>query len=323
MISLNSVNLTIEQKIIANIQGAKKTVANPDIIKKILDLLSKVIEGANYASGKVYYPDLARSMKGGVEIINFFNLFKTAVYWINPLDEKNIDKAHLQKTLDQTLQNYLGFLSEKDYQNLSNQLMKEVLQDSIYLNQKQMLRAFEKSLIAHGYKSNAQVIVRNLVIIQKSRPKLEVLSKVCFTVSNSLSTILVLKKWGVLDVGELLQLGKIAAELGKHSKVFFFIAQVGLKPIIGVVGCVGDSIVFVNSIHNLIKAQSAMTHAHTQEMQTKARLARTQAIWDIATAGLNLTSSALPLLLAVNPPIVIGLSIIAKGTGLVAVFLKP
>ncbi|WP_068467019.1 hypothetical protein [Candidatus Protochlamydia phocaeensis] len=322
---ISSINSMVDQSTNVAFQIASKTISNPSAGKKALQLASKGIALLDYAYNKTHCPELVRSMKGGIELIEFYGLFKTVVYWINPLTKANIDEKRLRASLNAALKTHLSTVTEDRRQTIATNVFNDVLKGSEnYLNESDVRKAFQKSLRNHWCTAGqAEQIANQLKVTQKPRPTLQVLSAVCFTITDTAGAIMTLKKWGVISESMLAEAGKIAAQIGGQTRVFAFVAQFGVEQVLGVVVCAGQVFSLGDAAYRLVQAQLDINRGGTEDALKKARLVRTRAIWDLVTTGLDLTATAVPLLVVVNPPVVIGLSLVAKGTGLVAIFLKP
>ena len=315
---------TISSTINQGVTGATHTVhriaTNPSAVKKVLQIAIKI-----FAAVDLYYQQvntkrgLTDAMKGTTDFIDFYGSFKNIMFWINPFSKETLDKEALLESLTVSLSaSHRNAKQIKKQENVAKAVYTDVMAAQVYHSKGEVREAIIISLInKHHYSTqSAHQIAEFIIIKQKSRPITQLLSTACFTVTDLTGNLLTLKKWGILD------LSHVAAQVGSKSRVFLFVFNLGVDTALGTVAaaglilCVGDA--SYRLIINAMKHYQAANPTEKAEAYKQLR----NAILDLLSSSADLAATAAPLLFALNPPAIIALAIIAKGTGLICILVR-
>jgi hypothetical protein len=297
-----------------------KIATNLSAIKKLLQVAIK-----GFAANDLYHHNalldrpITQSMKQAVDWIGFYGTYKNLMFWINPPSNQTLDKEALIQSIASN-----SFLVTVDAGELDARktwaegIVKSAMQASDFNSKGEVREAIIRSLeTVGGYNSaQAQMLAGYAKIQQKSRPLTLLFSTACFTVLDLTDNILVLKKWGLLD------LSGIAAKIGSQSKIFYFVLNIGAEKFFGVVSSaalivlVGDA-----SYRAIINGLKHMQEADPKEKEEAYKKFR-EALIQLISGGADLINSAAPLLFTLNPPVVVALAIFAKGSGLICILIK-
>ena len=111
------------------------------------------------------------------------------------------------------------------------------------------------------------------------------------------------------NVLKLIDYAKKAQAIGDKIPVFQPILQASSKTVLRSIASGGLGIRFGESIYNLVKAES--------------RQARIKRAWETGISGLSFGATAIPLIFAVSPPVVLALGLASQGIGLLSIYFKP
>ena len=298
-------------------QKAHQIATNPSAVKKTFQIAGKLFATVDLSYGnEVLKRPITEAMKGTIDSIEFYGSFKNIMFWINPFSKESLDQTILLDSLKSSLS-----ASYKE-QKLAKGVFRNVMAEKDFNSKGEVLESIRVILENHGYTSpQAQQIAERVFIQQKSRPTLVVLSMVCFTVADLGSNLMTLKKWGILD------LSKLAAQIGGQSRIFLFVFKLGAETVLGTVASVAlifaasdaSYRIYVNTRkYYHAKANSILALGEKEEAYKGLR----NATLDLISSGIDLVSVAAPLLFTLNPPAVVALAIIAKGTGLICILVR-
>lgn len=298
-----------------------KIAKNPSAVKKIFQVATKafaLIDITYRGLDKPQDRKLTDAMKGTVDVIDFYGTFKNAMFWINPFSKETLDREALADSLRSTL--CAPIINTKQHalqEQRSAKIVQEVLKREEFFSKSEVREALVQSLQKSGYKSKAaHELADKIVIRQKARPITLLFSMVCFTTVDFIGNVLTLRKWGVID---LTKLGAIAAKIGSESRVFMFVINLGVETALGTIASAGLIVVVGEaSVRAILQAIKIYQSKEPKELEAAYKELR-KAITDIIAGTVDLAATALPLLFALNPPVVLGLAIFAKGTGLIII----
>lgn len=295
----------------------KEIVKNPSAVKKVLQLAGKIFAAFDlYFVGHVKPREITNVMKGTTQLIEFYGSYKNIMYWINPFSKDSLDQETLKKSLEEALCAYQkGSPAEKRSSGLVDTIFTEVLAKEAYYSYGEVLNVIQTSLIGQGYQENQiQSITSRVIIQQKSRPLIQLISSAIFTLTDLGDNLLTLKKWNVLD------LSHIAASIGSKSRVFAFIAKRGVDTVLGVGSAAGLVLVVGETAYRTVK--QGMNYYSSDDKTKQAYQDLRKTLLDLLSSSLDLAATAAPLLMTLNPPVLVAMAIVSKATGLVCMLAR-
>lgn len=323
---IGSLKAVVDYGVVSVSNVVNKIVTNPSAVKKTGQLVSVIIEGVNYRQGGDHLPDLVRNIRGTNEIIDLYSTFKNVIFWMNPFETQKIDKQKFVETLAKGLSkgNQKSKLSSEKNNALKNKkalaLFNKVMEKGSSVTNPQILsQILEQTLIESKYHSTkAKEIAYKTTICLKSRTFLKILKGVCDSISGTGYNLITLEKWKLID------LNKIVKEIGTQFPKFTEIAsRLSFRTFLGTVSCIGSGLGGMEAVGAFFKARRIIYDVkQTPEAIQTAYRARTHALWDIATSGIDLISTTLPMVKVLSYPTLMGLALVAKTAGLLSIIFK-
>lgn len=297
----------------------KKITGRPSAVKKVLQLARKIFEAIDLStSGQIHRRDITEAMKGTTDLIDFLGSYHNVMYWVNLFSKDSLDKETLEKSIHSSLcASHRNKKDLKEQNKIANEVFYEVMAQESYHSRGEVLVAIQMSLERHGYSADkAQQIAERVIIQQQPRSIVQMVFMACFTVADLGGNIMTLKKWHVLDLAPL------AASIGSQSRVFMFVVKLGVDTTLGTIASAGLVLVVgeatYRSIQLAIKHYYAVETTEKEQAYQQLRLA----LLDLLAGTTDLVATAAPLLFALNPPVVVALAIVAKGTGIVCILIR-
>ena len=305
-----------------------KAATNPSLVKKIFQVGTKalaLIDITYHGLEKPLARPVTDAMKGTVDLIDFYGSYKNIEFWRYRFSKETLDKEALSDSIRSTL--CAPIINSKQHaqqEQRATKIVQEVLTTAEFYSKSEVRQALVQSLQKSGYKSKAaQEIADKIVIKQKSRPITLLFSMVCFTSVDLIGNVLTLQKWGLADLSKL---GALASKIGSQSRVFMFVINLGVETAMGTVASAALIVTFSEATYRMIISAIKIYQnrvltdpKHKEEAYEQLR----KALLDMLSSGVDLVSTAAPLLFALNPPVVLGLAIFAKGTGaIIIIFFK-
>ena len=180
-----------------------------------------------------------------------------------------------------------------------------------------MRNALVQSLTKNGYKpSAAEEIAGNIEIRQKARPLTLLFSKVCLTTVDFAGNVLTLQKWGLADLSHL------TAKIGSQSRVFLFVIDLGAETALGTIASAALIVTFSEAAYRAVLHAFKMYRSSDPTRREEAYQELQKALLDMLSNGTDLAYTAAPLLFTLNPPAVVALAIVAKGTALICILVE-
>ena len=306
-------------------QKAHQIATNPSAVKKTFQIVGKLFATVDLSYGnEVLKRPITEAMKGTTDSIEFYGSFKNIMFWINPFSKESLDQTILLDSLKSSLSaSHTDPIEIKKQQKRAKGVFRDVMVEKDFNSKGEVLESIRGSLENHGYTSpKAQQIAERVFIQQKSRPALVVLSMVCFTVADLGSNLMTLKKWGILD------LSKLAAQIGGQSRIFLFVFKLGAETVLGTVASVALIFAASDASYRIYVNTRKYYYAKANPIlalpgeKEEAYKGLRNATLDLISSGVDLVSAATPLLFTLNPPVVVALAIIAKGTGLICILVR-
>lgn len=296
-----------------------KIMTNPSAFKKALQFSTRVYAACDLLLATQLAPSpLANVMKGTVEIIDFYSTYKNMKFWLNLFSKESLDEKALKKSIESSLcASHKQNNDILDQKRIAQFVFNEVMSKQAYYSKGGVYEALEASLKNQGYSPNkAKQIADRVIVQQKSRSAAQLIYMACFTVTDLTGNLMTLKKWGIADLSHL------AASMGSQSRVFMFIVETGVDTVLGTVAAAGLVLVVGEATYKSIQAGIKHYHAATPEDKEKAYKELRNALLDLLAGSVDLVATAVPLMVTLNPPVVIGLAIVAKGTGLICILVR-
>jgi hypothetical protein len=312
-------------------QTIHKIATNPSAVKKVFQIVSKMLAAWDlYKDKDILSRPITDAMKGTTELVEFYGSFKDIMFWINPFSRESLDQDALLQSLRSSLSaSHRNTKESPKQKKFAERVVADVMSKEDYYSKGEVLEALRISLEKRGCQSaKAQQIAARVLIQQKSRPVTSLISMACFTIADLGTNIMVLKKWGILDPSKVLDLSKLAAQLGSQSKVFLFVVNLGVDTVLGTVASVGSAISIGGASYRLIvnggKYYRAQTNPFLMPSEEKEKVGKElkNATLDFISSGADFINAATPLVFTLNPPVLIGLAIVAKGTGLICILVR-
>ncbi len=320
---VDSVSSSVNRGATTIVEAVNKIATNPSAGKKVLQISVKVFAAVDlyYGRGTQRRP-ITDAMKGTINLIEGYGSFKNMTFWVYLFSKSTIDEKALARSLKTSLtadcqnQKQLG-----NQEKLAQQVYQQVMSDkAVYHSKGEVRRAIKATLETKKYTSEqAQLIADQVIVRQKSRPVIQLLTSACFTISDLGGNLLTLKEWGIWDLS---QLSAVANRLGAQSPVFAVVVKVGAETSLRLFATAGLSFSFGHAAYRAITNASKWYQAAAAEDKNKARKELRNAMLDLFSSGTDLAATVTPLLFVVSPQTMIILAITAKTTGLICILIR-
>lgn len=317
---IDSISRTVNYGMTSVDHTIKKIATTPSAVKKVLQIAGKTFAAFDlYHTGIIQKREITHVMKGTTDLIEFYGSYKNLMYWVNLFSKESIDQEVLQKSIDSSLSaSHLNTNDIKKQKKLAKQIFIEVMAKETYHSKSEVLEAIKVSLTNHGYTPiKAKQVAERVIVKQKTDSPVKIFYMACFTVADLGSNILTLKKWNILDLSSL------AATIGSQSRVFMFVAKVGADTVLGIVASAGLILVVGEASYRIIvNARKIYSTATPRDNTDQAYKELRSAFIDLVGGVTDLAATTAPLFFALNPPALIALALVSKGTGLVCFLIK-
>jgi len=275
--------------------------------RKLGKLILSSFSNLEYYTGNKYIPAFTNTIKGGVDLIDFGSTAILGTLLLNPLNARNLDYAELEKSLRDTLPEN----QKKSVASVMTAFKKEAKDIT---HRQQAMSLLTDILVKQGIytaATDAETLLGRVTIQTKSRPVLKTINLALSLVCTLGSNLKSLDKFGILS------LAQISTTLGA-TKVFGFVAHVALDTTLGIVSCAANVVLIAHTAWDMIDARHQLNKGGAEENEDcHARIKN--GWWILAAEITDLASTALPMaFVTLNPPVVLGLGLIAKSVGLVA-----
>lgn len=274
--------------------------------QKLGKLALAIFSTLEFYTGNKYLPALSNTISGGVDLIDIGLTGVIGASLLNPLNSKNLDHTELEATLS----NALPVNQQHSVASVMEAFKKEAKNISC---RPQVVEILTKILLKQGIcntTSDANDILDKVKIQTEPRPILKTTALVLTIFCTAGSSLNALDKFGVL------KLASISAALGA-TKVFGFIAHMALETTLGTVSILCNVVVIVDTTWEMIDAKFSQKRVHDDNSEGEEKIR--QGWWILAGEITDLAATALPLaFVSLNPPLILGLGLIAKGVGFAA-----
>lgn len=321
---VDSISRPINYGITAVDHTVKKIVTNPSAVKKVLQTIGLIFTGVElYRGVEPQKRDITDATKGAIEILGVYTLYRYFIYWINPFSKENLDQKTLQKTIKIAMNRFhesadsprLAILNKKKQENVALLFSKVMEKNALYFKG-DVIAVLKEELKGIGYTpSEAGKIVERVTVQKKSRPIVQTIYMIFFTFVDSLTPLKTVMKWSRVD------LSRIAASIGS-TRIGAFALKLTAGPVLGAIASAALLLTVGESTYKLIIHALARSKATNKGKRVQAAQEMRSALLSLFTGVTDLALAALPLLFALNPPVILALSLIAKGTGLIVILVK-
>lgn len=323
---VDSISRTVNYGLTGFDQTVRKIAAEPTAAKKVLQIADKILAAFDlYYTGKIHPRDITHVIKGTTDLIEFYGSYKDLRYWASPFSKESLDKKLLRESITDTLTlSHRSPEEIKEQIKLAKKVYKDVTKKEAYYSKGEVQAAFVKSLMERTKKSkhpynaeSAKKLAERIIVKQKGDSPLHLFCTACETLSDLSDNIFTLQKWNILD------LSHVAAAIGSQSRAFMFVIDLGAEKVFGVIGSVcliltiGET--SYQAIIQTIKVFSATTKPEEKE---KAYKELRNALLDLMSGVTDLAATAAPLIYTLNPPALVALALVSKGTGLLCFLVK-
>lgn len=303
----------------------QKIKSNSALILAIIPLAEKIFEACAYCFSSPQTTKITAIVKNGVfDALGIHSLFQYTKYFRNAFSKETLDKEKLKLSISEVvnrlLKNELDPIKRKNIViTRTTTIFNQVMGDKKCKTEDEILNAI-KTAMHHHYGSIEHItdaeFNNNIIIEKKKRSVLKVLSMACFTLCASGKLLSSLKKWNILD------LGKEALKIGSQSSVFMFILNTGTETILGVISSAGILLAIGDAAKQITTHLICYRRSEIKEKKDEAYHRLIDSLFDLLTHVTNLAYALAPLAFALNPPVVIGLAIVAKATGIGVMLIR-
>lgn len=161
--------------------------------------------------------------------------------------------------------------------------------------------------------------IKKIAVNQNTTPLPILFSKICFSIGSAANAVSLLKNYGIVD------LSLYAVKLGNRFPIIKIITKFASNSLLSKINIVGMVVILGFSSYQLGKNIHHYYHLkknHADEALLKKELneIKKNSIKTICSA-IDLSAIVLPMIFAFNPPALIALSLVSKGTGLIKIWL--
>lgn len=284
----------------------------PSAVKKVAQIATKSFAAYDlHHVGEIRDRKFTDALKGTVDVIGFYSLFKSVVSLLNFFSKKTLDKKEVLKTLKERTVVFHPVEGEI----IAKEIFFTVMQAEDFNSTSEVRDVLRMKLLERKISSSDEII-DGVTIQQKSRRITQIFAGIFFTISDLLDNASTLHKWGITGLAD------IALNLGNKFQIFAIVVKVSVTTAIGSVASVALFISLGDSSYRIYKQITKIYQNNDPEKLDKAYKKLRMAIIDTISNAADLISTAAPLLFTINPPLVVAFAIIAKGTGLICILLK-
>lgn len=297
---INEAKVYIEPGLNYGMKKIKKVISplsSSGPLNYVAGLANKTLALMSHIKGDVVFPVLGRSIEGAREFLVLGAFLNFASTYIPVVNKDNLDENALKNSIDLSGNPYK--LTEEATQKWVKRIVKQVKEVGLEkTNTEAALRAgLQKYLVTKGLGNNFSMQIANsLVIKKKDKVAIEKTYLALFFVSRFSSVYTTLEKWQVIKFTS-----ELSAKMGKIP-VLSVLAKYGLRKIALVAALTGMTLKFFHNCVKLSKTQIKVWKASPVDL-VDSREARNKEFWNTCLGVSGLAGTAIPLALAVNPPL--------------------
>lgn len=287
----------------------------------VTKIANKTLALANYFRSEPLVPIVGRALEDAAAILTLGSFTNTLVNLIPFLGKDNLDEAKLVASVADATSRFIcqseGVSPERVVleKKLNKQIVKQV---KFCLDQTNSNRDVRKELadflVGKGINQDqASKIALSIQIQEKKKSLIERIYSNIYLIPGALGAL------GTLDKWKLINLADLATKLG-NIPVFGAIVKIGLKPISLYSFLAATTLRFGDNVNKLYRVQIKVRQAKEGSAeQVKAIEERMKLIWTTTLCGLSLVGGLVPLILSVNPAVLITYDLFVATLGLVNV----
>lgn len=293
-----------------------------------INLFNKAIKLQENLSGGSFLPLVGKSIEGMSDIARLGNFIFLTTGLFPHISQKRIDVAALEKSI--TLPQEI--LEEKRWKK---RIVKQVKISAETRNTLSSIRQDIAAMVARKAgkdKLEAETLthlqnsVNQLTIRLKDKPTVEKVYTAFFFTSGVCGVVKTLNKW------QLINLSKISLKIGNSkaikitskivgSKITRSIALLGISEIGKIATLIGSTIKITYDSYQLCHLQQRINKAEDAEEISKLKKERAEKIWTISLIALSIIGTLIPLVLSVNPIVLLTYEIAVLSLGLLKIFI--
>lgn len=323
---MDSINYYINYSSTNTMQTVTKVATNPSATKKLLQITSKVIAALDLYEGRSHCPELLKSAGGTIETIGFYGTAKNIIFWINPFSKDSMDQTALQQSLKNAVSLHRTPKADQPTnEEFTKEIFAELMKQRNFLNRCEVITSLKDVLQNQDCdETSINNIANHVTVQQKSRPISLIVSSICFTTTDLVENILTLKKWGIIDLAGIgAQMGNIPVFASiMDSRAASFLADLGVGKTMGIIATVGLTASLGGASYRFVIFIIQYYNADEEKVKDEIYKEIRSAGLDLLSSGTDLAATALPLIFAINLPVMIGMTLVAKTTGLVIILIR-
>jgi hypothetical protein len=298
-------------------QKVHQTARDPSAGKKFLQIVINIFKARDLYTGEgIQKRPMIEAMKGTTDLIEFYGTFKNIMFWINPFSKESLDGKVLQSSIEKELFTPSSHPMSEEQKGVVQSIYEDVMEHPEYYSKGEVRKVIVASLVSHNCATaeQAQSIANRIIVKQKSRSVIQLLSTACFTMADLGSNIMTLKEWNILNLSHATA---VAAQIGTQSPVFLFVFNLGVKTAVGTMASAG---LFLNT--GKASYLTIVSGIKSYRGEANAQQEFRNALLDLFSSGTDLAATAVPLIFSLNPLTVVGFALVAKTTGLICILAR-
>jgi len=291
-------------------------------IAYVLSIASKSLKVANYFRSDVFLPGLVKSLEGTTSIIGAGAFINSTIGFIPWLTDSNLDedvlKVSIHEILEKNKVNSPEIWSKRVVKQVKISLQKGCTKNGVKEEVAEMLIRKKTAMSEAAVRTFA----KEIKLESKSKHVLEKISTFFFYVSSTNSVLRTCEKWDLISLSEISQRmgsSRLATSITQVTSKLpncFGILTVG--NLVRFSGLSGMSVKIVYDSYKLYQAQKGVSEsADKSTEQARFLKERISKIWSVALGGLIILGIVAPLILIINPVILLTYEIAVGVLGLV------
>lgn len=298
----------------------KEVTSNSSTVKKTIILSRKLVNAYDLCtSGVIKDREYTKLAKEVTNLMGFYGTYKNILLWTNPFSKKSFDEKTFSKSLAEALnkQKRSPFHSSLNTGVVTKQAIDHIMQEKKeYKEKAEITSELKKILRAQGFLyAEREAILKEVVIEQEARPIITILSRICGTIESVGGSILHLQEWNIID------LSGIVASVGNKCPVLKIVMSAGAGVLLDLIGSAGLVLALGQGIYKGVNILILYQEANEAEKEKLGQELKKLG-FELFTGTCELVYTLAPIFLSVSPPVLITLAILAKGTGLINVFVQ-
>lgn len=295
--------------IIKNVKKITAPLSSSKPLALITKLANKTLALANSLRSEPFVPLLGRVLEDFGSVLSLGSFVGTLAGLFPSVGNDNLDESELASSVGDATKITLSRVRVKrrryNLSRVNEAIVNRVKNCLEKTHTDQAIRAdLQAFLIDKGIdQAFAARIAGAIRIQQKEKPLIEKIYSTLYLVPGVAGVLGTLDKWGIIS------LAKLAMKIG-NIPVFGTLAKIGLKRIASYFFLGATTLRFGYNIYKLLNVQIKVWEAKEGSREHKKAIEeRTEELWATFLCGLNLVGVVVPLILTVNPPMLIAYEI--------------